>query len=94
MKKKPSKLKNAKPEEYFVLVTGVPLKNIKELANSLSTMNEWVFKHHVNDSRNDFSSWVENSLRNSKLAREIKDAKNIKEMELVLFRHLVNNSTQ
>jgi hypothetical protein len=94
MKKKLAKPKNAKPEEYFVLVTGVPLKNAKELANSLSTMNDWVFKHHVNESRNDFSAWVENSLKNSKLAKEIKDAKNIKETELVLFRYLANNSAQ
>ena len=86
-RKKP---KTAKPEKFFVLVTGIPIKNLKELANTLETMNDWVFNHHVNDSRNDFSSWIKDVLDEEILAKEIKDVRNIKEMELKILKYLVN----
>ncbi|MBN2368326.1 hypothetical protein JXC34_04865 [Candidatus Woesearchaeota archaeon] len=81
---------NARPENYFILITGVPLKNLKELGNALETMNGWVFSHHVNESRNDFSSWVQSVLNEEELAEEIKNLKNMKDMEMRIFKHLVN----
>ncbi len=81
---------NAKPEHYFILVTGVPLKNLKELANSLENMNDWVFNHHVNDSRNDFSNWTKDILGEHELAEEIKSLKSMREMEAKILKHLVN----
>ena len=81
---------DAKPENYFILVTGVPLKNVKELANSLETMNDWVFNHHVNPSRNDFSAWIGAVLKERALGDEIKEVNNIKDMEIKLLKHLVN----
>jgi hypothetical protein len=81
---------NAKPEHYFVLVTGVPLKNLKELANSLENMNDWVFNHHVNDARNDFSNWIKDILGEHELAEEIKMMKNMRMMEAKILKHLVN----
>ena len=74
---------DAKPENYFILVTGVPLKNVKELANSLETMNDWVF-------RNDFSAWIGAVLKERALGDEIKEVNNIKDMEIKLLKHLVN----
>ncbi len=89
-KKKVRRPINAKPENYFILVTGVPLKNVKELANALETMNEWVFNHHVNQSRNDFAVWIKSVLKENALADEIRDINNIKDMEIRLLKHLVN----
>ena len=80
----------AKPENYFILVTGVPLKSLRELANALETMNDWVFSHHVNDTRNDFSNWVKDILKESELAQEIKVIRNMKDMEIKILKHLVN----
>lgn len=84
------KLKNAQPENYFILVNGVPLKNLKELANACETMNDWVFNHHVNDSRNDFSSWTESILKEEDLASEMKIARNPGHLEVIILRYLVN----
>jgi hypothetical protein len=81
---------NAKPEHYFILVTGVPLKNLKELAASLENMNDWVFNHHVNDARNDFSNWTKEILGEHELSEEIKALKNMREMETKILKHLVN----
>jgi hypothetical protein len=80
---------DAKPEHYFILVTGIPLKNLKDLANTLETMNEWTFNHHVNDSRNDFSSWIKEILKEDDLSEEIKQIRNIKDMEIKILKHLV-----
>jgi len=88
--RKRKKPKTAKPEKFFVLVTGVPIKNLKELVNNLETMNDWVFNHHVNDTRNDFSSWIKDVLDEEVLAKEIKDIRNIKEMENKILKYLVN----
>ena len=54
-------------------------------------MNDWVFNHHVNDSRNDFSAWSKDVLEEDILAKEIMHIKNIKEMELKILKHLVNS---
>ncbi len=86
--KKSLKPIEAKPENYFILITGVPLKNLKELANSLETMNEWVFNHHVNEARNDFSNWVKDILNEKELAEEMKLIKNMKDMEIKILKHL------
>ena len=61
----------AKPDKYFVLASGIPLKTLKELALSLENMNEWVFSHHVNEYRNDFSAWAGDVLTEPELAEEI-----------------------
>lgn len=81
---------NAKPEHYFILITGIPLKNLKELALSFETMNDWVFNHHVNDSRNDFSNWIKDIIGEEELAEEIRNIKDMRSMEIVILRHLVN----
>jgi hypothetical protein len=80
---------DAKPEHYFMLVTGIPLKNLKDLASSLETMNEWAFNHHVNDSRNDFSNWIKEILKEDELSEEIRQIRDIKEMEIKILKHLV-----
>jgi hypothetical protein len=91
VKKKRVKPKSAKPDQYFILVTGVPLKNLKELASALETMNDWVFNHHVNESRNDFAAWAKEVLNETGLSEEIIETKSIRELELKILKYLVNN---
>jgi len=90
---KSNRLVSAKPEHYFILVTGVPLKSLKELVNSFETMNDWVFNHHVNESRNDFSNWIKDILKLEDLSTEIKEIRNIREMELKILKYIVNEYT-
>lgn len=91
VKKSKVKPKSAKPDHYFILVTGVPLKNLKELANALETMNDWVFNHHVNESRNDFAAWAKEVLNETGLSEEIEKIRSIRELELKILKYLVNN---
>ncbi|MBD3204483.1 hypothetical protein GF327_09405 [Candidatus Woesearchaeota archaeon] len=84
------KLKNAKPDNYFILVTGALLKNLKELAHSFDTMNKWVFDHHVNEQRNDFSTWIRDILKEEDLAEEIRYIRDMKEMQVLIYKYIVN----
>lgn len=90
--KKPAvkKLVTAKPENYFILVTGVPLKDLRELANSFETMDDWVFYHHVNDARNDFANWASEILLEAELAEDMKNIKHPREMERKVLKHIIN----
>jgi len=85
-----ARLKDALPEQYFILVTGVPLKNVKELLSAFDNMNDWVFNHHVNDSRNDFSAWIKDCLGDKELAEEIAAIKDMHEMQVRMLKHLVH----
>lgn len=84
-----NKMKNAKPENYFILVTGSPMKNLKELVAQLSDMPDWVFVHHVNTSRNDFSNWIRDVLKEEDLAEDILKISTSKEMEYQILRFIV-----
>ncbi|MEM4247218.1 MAG: hypothetical protein QXR48_00990 [Candidatus Woesearchaeota archaeon] len=69
-------LKDVHPEHVFHLKSGSTIKNLYELANELATMDEEVFRHHVNDEKNDFHNWILHIIRDDHLASvfsEIKD---------------------
>ncbi len=69
-------LKNVHPDHVFHLKSGSTIKNLYELANELATMDEEVFRHHVNEEKNDFHNWIQHIIRDDHLASvfgEIKD---------------------
>ncbi|MBS3101699.1 hypothetical protein J4204_06240 [Candidatus Woesearchaeota archaeon] len=67
---------DAAPEQCFWINNGPILKNIEELANALPGMAEDTFRHHVNNEKNDFSSWVRDVIGDQKLANELASSKN------------------
>jgi hypothetical protein len=84
-----SRIPDAKPEQYFILVTGTPLRNIKELAMALESMEEWVFRHHVNDARNDFSNWIRGVFDLEGLADDLQRARSRQEIEIMIMKYLI-----
>ena len=96
-KGRPKKASNAKkikeariirPENYFFLSDGRVLKDLFELAETLETMNNDVFCHHVNDFRNDFSNWINDIFDESQLADEIRVIRNPHEMQVIILKHV------
>lgn len=73
MKKK--ELINADDANLFWVNGNGSLRNLKELADSLSAMSEETFAYHVNAEKNDFASWVKEVLLDSKLAVDLKKVK-------------------
>lgn len=67
---------DAAPEQCFWVNNGPILKNMEELANALPDMAEDAFRHHVNDEKNDFSSWIRDIIGDAKLANDLLSSKN------------------
>jgi len=58
-------------EHVFVLNDGRRLKNLNELVVMLQDMNDSIFSHHVNDSKNDFANWVRDVIKEKDMADSI-----------------------
>ena len=76
-------------EQYFSLCTGVLVKDIKELALTLDYLSDEEFSHHVNDEKNDFSTWVSEVFGKKDLAEEISQTTDRKDIQLALLKNLV-----
>ena len=84
------KLLGEAPEEHhFVVADGRKLKNVLELADALETMSEEIFRHHANEFKNDFSSWVKDVFYDHSLAEDISRAKNRLETQIAILRRMV-----
>jgi len=78
------------PERYFVLCDGRQVKNYKELADILQTINDDMFSYHVNDTKNDFANWINDVFKEEDLAKKIHAIHNRMEMSLALYKHLLD----
>ena len=84
------KLLGEAPEEHhFIVADGRKLKNIIELADALETMSEEIFRHHVNEFKNDFSAWVRDVFYEHSLAEDMSRAKNRLETQIAILRRIV-----
>ncbi len=63
---------------------GPPVKDLFELFNILSVINEEQFRHHVNEFKNDFAEWVEYVLEDKETAGKIKKTKTASAMAKVV----------
>ncbi len=82
-------LGEAPEEHHFIVADGRKLKNIIELADALETMSEEIFRHHANEFKNDFSTWVKDVFYDHSLAEDVSSAKNRLEMQIAILRRLV-----
>ena len=64
-------LADASPEQCFWVNNGPVIKNLSEMSDSLASMKDDIFKHHVNKEKNDFGNWVRDVLKDAELADEI-----------------------
>ena len=81
---------NAAPEQCFWVNNGPILKNMEELADALPEMGDETFHHHVNDEKNDFSSWVKDIIGDKNLANDLLSSKS-RESALKKIRNRLNS---
>ncbi len=55
----------------FWLCTNEYLRNLDQLGKSLNSVNDEVFRYHVNRDKNDFEYWIRDIINDKELAREI-----------------------
>ncbi len=77
------------PKYHFVTLKGEKIKNLVDLYNSVKTMDDITFNHHVNDFKNDFHNWVRDIHQDNELANALLASKNKKEMAEVLQKRVV-----
>jgi len=80
--------KEIKPGQYFIFNNGIRVKNLNELAEQLGKIDKKMFKHHVNNKKNDFSNWIEQVFNEKKLADEIRGIKSIEETKSKILEHI------
>jgi hypothetical protein len=75
------------PDKYFVLCNGKPIRSIEELALMLDKINDKEFSFHVNEQKNDFSSWIRDVFGKKDLADSLLSLKDKKESQIFLLKH-------
>ena len=63
--------RQAQSNNFFRLSNGHVLKSLSDLSASLRVMNDETFSSHVTASRNDFASWIKDSLSNHSVSEEV-----------------------
>ncbi len=81
--------KRVKTDKCFVLADGKVISSLKELALELDKMGDHIFYYHVNDSRNDFSNWIRDVIKEMELAEKVMDVKEKHDFQLHLLKHIV-----
>jgi circadian clock protein KaiC len=77
-------LRDISSDKYFYLHNGTVIKNVEELINNLKNMDNETFKYHVNDIKNDFSSWIKSLHGKKELAERIAKVKDKEEIIKIL----------
>lgn len=83
----------AEPHCCFWTCNGIIIKDLKELANALEKLDETTFVSHVNKTKNDFSKWINEILRDAELAKKISKIKTRTKMLKEIETHLKKNYT-
>lgn len=65
------KLSDVNDKETFKDVLGNEIKNLEELISRLNAMKEEEFRHHVNESKNDYANWIRHVIKDEILAVEL-----------------------
>ena len=60
-------------DKWFYFASGRKASSIEELKQALEGMDEGEFRHHVNNEKNDFASWVEGVFQEKDLAKSMRE---------------------
>jgi len=87
--KKKDILKDSKSEHYFFVNDGTVLKNVLDLSKQLDKMADDVFRHHVNETKNDFAIWIKDIFKEEKLAKELLKTTNKDKTQIIILKHVI-----
>ena len=72
-------LTGSSDSRIFYVINGMTLRSLYELKDALASMSDDTYAHHVNDERNDFSSWVKEVHNDEELANALLNTTNRKD---------------
>ena len=73
----------------FNLADGRKIRSLSELSKSLENMDDNVFRHHVNDGRNDFSTWIRDVIKDEELANDMLATKDRNGSQLLVLKRIL-----
>ena len=82
-------LSDVNPENYFRVANGTIIKGLTGIDDSLELMGAETFNYHVNDYRNDFSTWAREIMNDEKLANELLLTKDKCRTQLMVLRRII-----
>ena len=82
--KKANITQNIPEHQWFMLKNGKKLSSLTELKESLKHIDDETYFHHVNEYKNDFSSWIRQVFMDATLADKIINARSRNELISVL----------
>ncbi|MBN2422305.1 DUF87 domain-containing protein [Candidatus Woesearchaeota archaeon] len=81
---RPAQNTTLSPDQYFKLSDGRVIKSLQELHDSLANMDDNLFKTHVTDQKNDFSSWIKSVFHDQELSDKLATIKSKEEIMKIL----------
>ena len=81
-------MKDQQADDIFHLKNGRMIMTLADLMEFLKDMPQDEFSHHVNNQKNDFAAWTEQSLHNRDLANKMKYAKTKNSLRKLLEKEL------
>lgn len=81
-------------ETEFLVCDGRRIGDLLELIDALDAMGCEVFAYHVNDYRNDFSSWIRDVMKKADLADELMAAKGKDQIQIIVLKYLVKRAVK
>jgi len=81
-------LRIAPDEKKFWVKNGEIIDSLTNLAQSFAMMDTLVYRHHVNESKNDFALWVEHVLEDIECAEALRRSKSPQSAQVVVIKHL------
>lgn len=88
---KPKVLQQCRKDKAFVLSDGGELRSLVHLIDALENMSDGVFSHHVNEERNDFSTWLKDVFKEEIIADELQLINDRLETQRALLKHSVRS---
>jgi hypothetical protein len=85
----PKGIGRAPEHQYFVLLDGRRLGDIKELADALDDMADHVWNHHVGERHNHFVTWIEDVFKDAELAERLRTTAGKHHAQIVLYRTIL-----
>jgi hypothetical protein len=76
-------------EKVFWCCDGRSLRNIRELGEALAEMTDDTFAFQANSCKNDFTDWVNDVIKDGKLARDLAKSQNRTQAASRVAGHLV-----
>ncbi len=81
-------LSDVKQDNIFRVHLGTNIGNLYELRDALSIMSDDSFHHHVTSSKNDFSAWIKNVVKDKDLAKDTDKIKDRQKMRDIIAQRI------